>query len=209
MNGLGTDNQKSEQALIELNVIVRPSAWTRTPPPPPPAADSTSSPSSEPQPSTEAATVAAAAAAAPTTTTTGEEELPPPVPVVKVAPPPPSSSGSQPAQAGTASDDQPQPIADNASTATPTAGTPYATYLLYLHRLVPIQRALLLLNLQKAHQWYADRLHGNGDRDGEEGLQEVEEMLKEVGVWKVVEDAVERWERQPERDQEFRVVQIA
>ena len=100
------------------------------------------------------------------------------------------------------------------------APTPYATYLSYLHRLVPLQRALLLLNLQKAHQWYADRLNAHAIGTGEEErLPEVEEMLKEVGVWKVVEDAVERawkegerWagERQLQRDQEqFRVVQIA
>lgn len=145
-------------------MIVRPSAWTRTPPPPPPSAECRRPPA--------------------------QETLNPTEPQ--------------------------QPLSDD-NVAAPTP--PYATYLSYLHRLVPLQRALLLLNLQKAHQWYADRLHGNGNGDGEQGLQEVEEMLKEVGVWKVVEDAVDRakkegetrWagERQPGRDQEFRVVQIA
>lgn len=198
-------------------MIVRPSAWTRIPPPPvvaPAPADSTS-PSSEPQPSTQPAAIAGEHS----TTTTEEEELPPPVPVVEVAPPPPSSE-SRPAQE-TITTTEPQPLPSSSSSDDNVAApTPYATYLSYLHRLLPLQRALLLLNLQKAHQWYADRLNARAIGTGEEErLPEVEEMLKEVGVWKVVEDAVERarkegerWagERQLQRDQEeFRVVQIA
>lgn len=212
---LGVLTTRAEEQALELNVIVRPSAWTRIPPPPvaapaPAAADSTSPPSSQPQPSTQPAAIAGELS----TTTTEEEELPPPVPVVE------PSSESQPAQE-TVPTTQPQPLSARSSSQNMAAPTPYATYLSYLHRLVPIQRALLLLNLQKAHQWYADRLHAHGNGNGEEGLPEVEEMLKEVGVWKVVEDAVERarkegekragdHERQFQRDQEeFRVVQIA
>ncbi|GEM12885.1 hypothetical protein Rt10032_c37g6902 [Rhodotorula toruloides] len=63
---------------------------------------------------------------------------------------------------------------------------PYTTYISHLQRLLPLQRALLLLNLQKAHAHYTSLLTAGNS----EGIEEVERMLKEVGVWTIVEEKV-------------------
>lgn len=114
----------------------------------------------------------------------------------------------------TAASPTPAPVAD-------LAPNPYATYLTYLHRLVPLQRALLLLNLQKAHTWYRERLAAPpATLQARDRLPEVEDMLREVGVWAVVDEraqeAGKRWDQDVEmrareraRGEEFRVVQIA
>ncbi|BGP42404.1 hypothetical protein JCM10450v2_006498 [Rhodotorula kratochvilovae] len=106
----------------------------------------------------------------------------------------------------------PPPSAPSASRVPSTgAAGPYVTYLAHLQRLVPLQRALLLLNLQKALAHYA-ALAAGGEGDA---LPEVEELLIGVGLWEKVEESVKEAEKRAEgeaqRDEgdEFRVVQIA
>ncbi|GJN93435.1 hypothetical protein Rhopal_006491-T1 [Rhodotorula paludigena] len=114
----------------------------------------------------------------------------------------------------------------------PGAAGPYATYLSHLQRLVPLQRALLLLNLQKAlahcaalvaqREGAVARSLGGSQEEAEkeelEDLEEVEELMRGVGVWERVEERVvevaKRYEEGAEapgqkKADEFQVVEIA
>jgi len=104
-------------------------------------------------------------------------------------------------------------------------------YLGHLQKLIPIQRSLLLLNLQKAHHYYQYQKHLRiqvlqNDKDGKEGeaegkveieeLREVEDLLKECGLWKRVIEHEEEVEaehiakefEEEEKKDEFKVVQV-
>uniref|UniRef100_A0A0K3CRI9 FGENESH: predicted gene_16.2 protein n=1 Tax=Rhodotorula toruloides TaxID=5286 RepID=A0A0K3CRI9_RHOTO len=99
--------------------------------------------------------------------------------------------------------------------------SPYTTYISHLQRLLPLQRALLLLNLQKAHAHYTRLLTAPSTSTGE-GVEDVERMLKEVGVWRIVEEKVALREAEWRKvygddagaeeigraEQEFRIVQV-
>ena len=138
----------------------------------------------------------------------------------------------------------PAPALDSAigtSSATPTPETPsppFATYLAYLSQLIPLQRAVLLLNLQKAHSLYAERVKQrrahmlslqisdnvkaegpNEQSPGEEAeVDEVKQVLIECRLWNMVEEEevkagqeVDKWHVQgqaPDRLAEFQLVQI-
>lgn len=98
----------------------------------------------------------------------------------------------------------------------PTTSAGYPVFLGHLGQLIPLQRALLLLNLQKAHLFYAEECHRRlaklgwaepsappatavfdkvneadvGERLDEQGeLVEVKMLLDECGLWDVVEEA--------------------
>ncbi|BGO94169.1 hypothetical protein NBRC10512_001321 [Rhodotorula toruloides] len=104
-----------------------------------------------------------------------------------------------------------------ASPAVPVS--PYTTYIAHLQRLLPLQRALLLLNLQKAHAHYTRALTAPSTS---EGVEDVERMLKEVGVWRIVEEKVEQREAEWRKlyagdeavdgvervEEEFQIVQV-
>ena len=121
--------------------------------------------------------------------------------------------------------------ADPAPHSTAISGTtnPYLVYLGHLQKLIPIQRSLLLLNLQKAHHYYQYQkqlrtlaLQNQEEEKEEEGkgeieeLREVEDLLKECGLWKRVVEHVEEVEaeyiaKEPEEEEkkdEFKVVQV-
>ncbi|GAA6061059.1 hypothetical protein JCM10212_000102 [Sporobolomyces blumeae] len=107
--------------------------------------------------------------------------------------------------------DEPRP------SSTPRGIHRFVPFLGYLHRLIPLQRSLLLLNLQKAHWYYqlevekrrdqvarrarrrtrvvdvegtTEREAGqdDADDDDDEELKEVVELLKECKVWSLVEE---------------------
>lgn len=76
---------------------------------------------------------------------------------VPVTPSPAASTSTAPPPIPTAA---PAPAIASAPSATPAAPAPAATnpypqYLAYLSQLIPLQRSLLLLNLQKAHYFYS------------------------------------------------------
>ncbi|GAA5836295.1 hypothetical protein JCM9279_000346, partial [Rhodotorula babjevae] len=212
------------QPLV-LNVIVRPSAWStpftsapatpprsaspdsfhdaplphETTPPPRAATDS-------PAPSSAAAVAGSPARSVGSAYTPGffdsagaASSSSPPAPATPSAPPlvspTPSASGTR--------------VVSSAAAITSAAG-PYLPYLAHLQRLVPLQRALLLLNLQKAHAHYV-RIVQTGDGDA---LVEVEALLRSVGLWDSVEERVQAAEKEaaerggPALEEEFKVVQI-
>lgn len=140
--------------------------------------------------------------------------------------PAPEPAAGEPAPTVTPVGNVPAPSREEtaATPPLPAATNPYATCLAYLHRLVPIQRALLLLNLQKAHVWYAARSDATTAVPGttsRERLAEVEAMLKEVCVWSLVEqnevEAKKQWDDSTRRRDEerrgalleFQVVRVA
>ncbi|GAA5892659.1 hypothetical protein JCM8208_005879 [Rhodotorula glutinis] len=206
---------------LVLNVIVRPSAWStpftsaapsrpsspdlfhdaplprQTTPPPRAATDS-------PAPSSAAAVAGSPARSVGSAYTPGffdsavaagaASTSSPAVPAPLLVSPTPSGSGTRTASAS----------------AIMGAAGPYVTYLAHLQRLVPLQRALLLLNLQKAHAHYANMV-ATGDGDA---LVEVEALLRGVGLWESVEERVRAAEKEaaeahaPALEEEFRVIQI-
>ncbi|GAA5995760.1 uncharacterized protein JCM10292_004730 [Rhodotorula paludigena] len=151
----------------------------------------------------------------------GRYAFSPTAPHARLSAPPSSASAPAPAPA-------PAPPAQPS----PGAAGPYATYLSHLQRLVPLQRALLLLNLQKALAHYAAlvaqregavarSLGGSqqqAEKDELEDLEEVEELMLGVGVWERVEERVaeiaKRYDEGAEapgqkKADEFQVVEIA
>lgn len=113
----------------------------------------------------------------------------------------------------------------------PGSANPYLTYLSHLQRLIPIQRSLLLLNLQKAHHYYQlqvqvrrSRIGGNEQaeaaEEAEKELAEVESLLKECGLWYLVrqheegieerynKENVEVSESKKKEEGEFKVVHL-
>ncbi|GAA5921174.1 hypothetical protein JCM1841_001185 [Sporobolomyces salmonicolor] len=213
-----------------LHIIVRPNAWTApftSPPPDSPLLAPSSlvgaPPLSSPSPS-DPTFLAAEHATLPTMPPTphhsgyspGYLTIPPPVDGAAAALPtsdiPPLASPS---------------IAAPAAHAPATSGGgSYVTYLGHLQRLVPLQRALLLLNLQRAHHYYqlqiqerAARLQANDEEEADETreLKEVEDLLKECRLWSVVEERTEEVEKElgkraedgeARRAEEFQVVHL-
>ena len=104
-------------------------------------------------------------------------------------------------------------------TAATNAGA-YSTYLFFVQQLVPLQRSLLLLNLQKAHYLYAGEVRrrlvalgwadepapgkkpgkGEGEaqvkevRDADGEVVEVKNLMVDCGLWGVVEDNFKKGE---------------
>lgn len=81
----------------------------------------------------------------------------------------------------------------------------YTIYLFYLGQLTPLQRAVLLLNLQKAHYQYAQRVKhhssaiaGLADEstDGLQDVPEVRSLLQACSAWSLVERQEEESERE-------------
>ncbi|GAA5909418.1 uncharacterized protein JCM6883_003936 [Sporobolomyces salmoneus] len=213
---------------LVLHVVVRASAWsapfTASPPPPPlPAVSTPSSP-------------------LPTINTIPPSPLPSPPkdegPVVEAEPEIPlASTGYSPSyvapipSSSPPSTDPAQASPSTTSSPLSTSNNPYLTYLGHLQRLIPIQRSLLLLNLQKAHYYYQLQVQQRSSslaQSGEKGeaeavveeLGEVESLLKECGLWSLVqkrEDQLEEAYRAQEEETEarekgeqgeFKVVQI-
>ena len=100
----------------------------------------------------------------------------------------------------------------------------YPTYLAFLSQLIPLQRALLLLNLQKAHFEYGEAIRrrraalGEEDpaQEGEDEIKEVKNLLGECGLWSIVREKEEKavaelegWgAARADPNGEFQVVQI-
>lgn len=138
-------------------------------------------------------------------------------PAYVVPPEPVASTSALPASAAA-----PSPSPSASASSVPIS--PYTTYISHLQRLLPLQRALLLLNLQKAHAHYTRLLTGpRTDANEGDGVEEVERMLKEVGVWRIVEDKVAQSEAEWRKmygdgdggedegvlvDEEFQIVQV-
>ncbi|BGP13481.1 hypothetical protein JCM10213_001754 [Rhodosporidiobolus nylandii] len=235
---------------LVLHVIIRPTAWsapfTETPIPSP-------SPAPAPLPLS-----LSTPAAAPDGEVLEPTPLPSPSigrlapPEIRETPPTPSSSPPPPphATAGgytpgyvsappAASPSAPAAAAEGAAPATAAAASggaagSYAHYLSHLQRLIPLQRALLLLNLQKAHVHYASLIASlsaalnstaaeseSKDAEGLSELSEVRELLEGCGLWGKVERAGEQARKEVEElekkrkeegekpvGEELRVVQI-
>ncbi|KAL8277183.1 hypothetical protein RQP46_010431 [Phenoliferia psychrophenolica] len=197
-----------------LHIIVKGSAWTApfTTPPAVVAATPTPTPTvpvPTPTPTVSIPTLNLPADAAPTN---GYTPGYPTTPLIIPATPAPSPN-----------------ISPIASLGPSVSG--YPTYLAFLSQLIPLQRALLLLNLQKAHFEYEEAIKrrrialGWGgaspvavdpEAKGEEEIEEVKNLLIECGLWSIVvakeEEAeleVEVWAaRQADPNGEFQVVQI-
>lgn len=138
-------------------------------------------------------------------------------PAYVVPPEPVASTSALPASAAA-----PSPSSSASASSVPVS--PYTTYISHLQRLLPLQRALLLLNLQKAHAHYTRLLTGpRTDANEGDGVEEIERMLKEVGVWRIVEDKVAQSEAEWRKlygdgdgggdegvivDEEFQIVQV-
>ncbi|GAA5872705.1 hypothetical protein JCM16303_004615 [Sporobolomyces ruberrimus] len=159
---------------------------------------------------------------------------PSPSPLPEEAPQTPGYSPSYVSPIPSTSSPSPEPAPTPATSTTlppapPTSNNPYLVYLGHLQRLIPIQRSLLLLNLQKAHHYYqyqielrSQRLReGNeGDEAAGEELGQVESLLKECGLWSLVvkreEQVRKEYEENREKDaagnaegsEEFKVVQL-
>ncbi|GAA5900583.1 hypothetical protein JCM5296_005288 [Sporobolomyces johnsonii] len=212
-----------------LHIIVRPNAWAAPFTTPPPVA-------SAPAPSS-------LVGAAPLSSPSPDEAtfLAAEHPTIQTIPPTPHLSGYSPGYLTT-----PPPV-DGAAAVLPTSVIPplasppvaapvapaaatngggsYVAYLGHLQRLVPLQRALLLLNLQRAHHYYqlqiqerAARLRADDKEEAAETgeLKEVEELLKDCGLWSAVkqrEKEVELELKRAENDEarraeEFQVVHL-
>ncbi|GAA5863271.1 hypothetical protein JCM8547_002884 [Rhodosporidiobolus lusitaniae] len=238
---------------LVLHVIVRPNAWSApfaAPPPP----TTTSSDAAPPIPAVQQPVPSPALSAQLDPPSSSSSGLAPP-PVIQETPPtpiptpPPQSSGYAPAYVSAVPDGSTPTAAADGSLPPPPAGTTpaapppassgsagrFAYYLAYLHKLIPLQRALLLLNLQKAHGHYlvlaAELSHQlshpvpseekGKELDEEKGLselKEVEELFKGCGLWVTVEEAEKEAEKEYEemlvrqdapKPEEFQVVQIA
>ncbi|GAA5839408.1 hypothetical protein JCM11251_003970 [Rhodosporidiobolus azoricus] len=155
----------------------------------------------------------------------------PPTPTIRETPPtpvptPPQREGYAPAYLSAASSAAgtalPAPTAASVPAAAASVGastSPFLPYLSHLQRLIPLQRALLLLNLQKAHVHYqglvgaltaqlaAGEITAQGEEEeaGMKELSEVEELFKGLGLWALVEQA----EKSAEKEYEERIVQFA
>ncbi|GAA5910849.1 hypothetical protein JCM6882_003443 [Rhodosporidiobolus microsporus] len=218
-------------APIDSPSVTRPSsppsgATTPAPTPAPAAAEATDVLAATPLPSPGGAAPPPEPDSVPPTPTIRET---PPTPV----PTPPNREGYAPAylSSPSAAAAAPSPLA-GADPATPSAAappplataaaqagaasSPFLPYLAHLQRLIPLQRALLLLNLQKAHVHYqalvgtlSAQLNASGGATAEPGeikeLVEVEELFKGCGLWALVEDT----EKRAEKEYEERMVQLA
>lgn len=108
--------------------------------------------------------------------------------------PPPTTSSASPSTATA-----------NAATATTGGAGQYIHFLSYLQRLIPLQRALLLLNLQKAHAHYQSLVAetaSKGERKLDE-LTEVNVLLEGLGLIAMVQEA----EKQAEKEYEEMLVE--
>ncbi|GAA6015888.1 hypothetical protein JCM11491_007226 [Sporobolomyces phaffii] len=216
-----TLDEATPRTELVLHVVVRASAWSApfTSPPPPPIATpvlptiNTTPPSPLPSPPQDQDSPAR------------DEEMATSGYSPAYVSPVPSTSTPAPVPA-------PTPPATSATAPSSTSNNPYLVYLGHLQRLIPIQRSLLLLNLQKAHHYYQLQVQqrtlaleppgdGPGNREdggGVEELAEVESLLKECGLWHLVrkrEDqvgeaqAVRNEEDDDQRpNEEFKVVQL-
>ncbi|GAA5953290.1 hypothetical protein JCM10213_000688 [Rhodosporidiobolus nylandii] len=184
---------------LVLHLIIRPTAWsapfTETPIP---------SPSPAPAPLSLSLSTPAAAPDGETPPTPSSSPPPPPAgpaggytPGYMSSPPAASPSSS----AATAEGRAPA----TAAAAAGGAGGSYAHYLSHLQRLIPLQRALLLLNLPKAHVHYASLIASlsaalnstaseseSKDAEGLSELSEVRELLEGCGLGGKVEQAGEQ-----------------
>ncbi|GAA5961773.1 hypothetical protein JCM3765_004066 [Sporobolomyces pararoseus] len=220
------------QPELVLHVVVRASAWSApfTSPPPPPIAPPTPSPS---LPTIN--TIPPSPFPSPPKEETQTEVPPPPTTTTST-----NSNGYSPSYITSplpsTSTDEP-PAATSTSTTTDTAqaqaepagaGNPYLVYLSHLQRLIPIQRSLLLLNLQKAHHYYQLQVQVRRTRldveqaeeeETEPELGEVERLLKECGLWSLVRNheegieesynkEMEKVETKKKEEGEFKIVQL-
>lgn len=125
------------------------------------------------------------------------------------------------------------PVSSTTASLSPSVSG-FPTYLALLSQLIPLQRSLLLLNLQKAHYFYsvdvvermarlgwaeptdkaAELQRKEGLTEGEE-LEEVKGLLEECNLWSAVVDKeaeaeveIQKWEDSTRVNAEFQLVQI-